>query len=134
MLKDVHLGKEIFITVKNEVGVLSGIAKILADHGINVEATSGYVVGDKGMITLMTDDNLRAKEALQGGGYTSEEKDVVVIELENKPGALKTITGKLAAEGIDIKHEYCTTCAAGCPTKIVMATDNNQKALLTLKK
>ena len=134
MLKDVHLGKEIFIAVKNEVGILSSIAKTLADHGINVMATSAHVVGDKGMITLMTDDNLRAKEALEGQGYPSEEKEVVVMELENKPGALKTITGKLAAEGIDIKHEYCTACAAGCPTRVVMATDNNQKALLTLKK
>lgn len=134
MLKEANLGKEIFLTVKSEVGVLSSISKVLADHGINIEATSGFVVDDKGIITLMTDDNLRAKEALQGAGFAAEEKEVIIVELENKPGALKNITAKLASEGIDIKYEYCTSCPKGCPTRCVFSTSDNKKALLTLKK
>jgi hypothetical protein len=134
MLKGANLGKEIQVTVKNEVGVLFSMAKILADHGINVEATSAYVVEDKGFITLMTDDNLRAKEALQGGGYPAEEKDIVLVDLENKPGALKVVTNKLVSEGIDIQYEYCTACPGGCPTRMILSTSDNQKALLALKK
>lgn len=134
MIKGAHLGKEIFITVKNRVGILSSLSKTLADHGINIEATSGYVVGDTGIITLMTGDNLRAKEALQKDGFNAEEKEIVLVELENKPGVLKTITAKLAAEGIDIQYEYCATCSRGCPTRLILSTNNNQKALLTLKK
>lgn len=135
MVKKAKLCKEIAITVVNKIGVLADMSKIVADQGINIEAVAGYAVDNKATIMLVTDDTLRATEALKKAGYKSlKEKEAVMVELENKPGALKIITGKLAEADIDIKQVYGTTCQEGCPARLVLSTSNNEKAVVVFKK
>lgn len=135
MLKGAQLGKEIVVTLVNKIGILADMSKLLADHGINIEAVAGYAVGNEAKIMLVTDDNLRASDALKKAGYKSlKENETVILELENKPGALKYITSKLASEGIDIKQVYGTACPSGCPAKIVISTSDNEKAIVAFKK
>lgn len=134
MLKDVNLGKELVVSLPNKVGILADISKILADHGINIEGVAGYAQGNDAKIMLVAEDNLRAKEALARGGYKAiKENEVLVLDLENKPGALKVVTAKLAKDGIDIRYTYGTACSSGCPSRIIVATSANEKALVSLK-
>ena len=135
MIKKAKLGKEIVVTVVNKIGVLADISRILADHGINIEAVAGYAIENTAMIRLVTEDNLRSMDALKKQGYKSiKEKEAVIIELDNKPGALKSITTKLAEQQIDVKQIYGTTCPEGCPAKIVLSSSNNEKALVAFRK
>lgn len=135
MLKAADLGKEINMTVINKIGVLADMAKILADHGINIEAAAGYAEKDNAKIMLVTDDNLRAVDALKKKGYKSAaEKEVVILELENKTGALKNVTVTLESAGVDIKYIYGTTCAGTCPARLVLSTSDNEKALVAFRK
>jgi len=135
MIKSVNLGKEIVVTTPNKVGILAEMARILADHGINIEGVNGYELGTDAVIMLVVDDTLRAVEALQKKGYVnSKESEVVVVDLENKPGALKNITARLAAEKINIKHAYGTACTEKCPTaRIVLCTSDNEKTFVLFK-
>ncbi len=134
MLKAVNLTKGIIVTVANKIGVLADMSKILADHGINIEAIKGYAENGKAKIMLISDDNLRSIDALKKSGYKSAvESEMIMLELENNPGALKNITAKLASEEIDIKFIYGTTCPGGCPAKIILSTSDDEKALVALK-
>jgi len=54
--------------------------------------------------------------------------------LENKPGALKSVTSLLAAKEINIKQIYGTMSTEKSPVRVVMATSDNQAAIVTLKK
>lgn len=136
MVKAVNIGKEIVVTEKNKIGILADISKIVSDHGINIEGVAGYAGADGvAKIMIVTNDNLRAKEAIQKKGYNDvKESEIIVIELENKIGALKNITAKLVAEKIDIRYMYATTCPAGCPAKLIFSTTANEKAVVSLKK
>lgn len=134
MIKDANLGKELVITTANKVGILANISKILADHGINIEGVAGYAANNEAKIMIVADDTLRAKEALEKAGYKKiKENDVVVVDLLNKPGALKAITAKIAADNIDIRYTYGTACPSGCPARLIVATTNNEKALVHFK-
>lgn len=136
MIKSVNLAKEVIVTVVNKIGVLADISKVLAEHGINIQAVAGYSVeGSKdASIMLITDDNLRAADALRKKNYGSiKEGEVLVIELEDKSGALKSVTEKLASQNVDIRYIYGTTCTAGCPAKLVLRTSDNEKALVAFK-
>ena len=134
MLKGVNLSKGIIVTVENKIGALADMSKILADHGINIEAVKGYAEDGKAKIMLITDDNLRSIDALKKSGYKSAvESEMIMLELENNPGALNNITAKLASEEIDIKFIYGTTCPSGCPARIILSTSDDEKALVALK-
>ncbi|MDD4900242.1 MAG: ACT domain-containing protein [Candidatus Omnitrophica bacterium] len=135
MIKSASLSKEINVTIVNKIGVLADISKLIAEHGINIEAIVGYAENDNAVIMLVTQDNLRASDALKKSGYKSlRESEVIVVELENKAGALKYLTAKLAAGEIDIKSIYGTTCVGGCAARMVLTTSDNAKALVALKK
>jgi len=135
MIKTAQLGKEIVVTVINKIGVLADISKMMADHGINVIAVAGYALNQEAKIMLVTEDNLRATDALKKSGYKSiNENEVIIVELENKVGALKLVTAKLAGEGIDITGVYGSVCTGSCPARLVLSTSNNEKALVSFNK
>lgn len=135
MSRQAQLSKEIAVTVVNKVGVLADISRLLSEGGINIEAVAGYAFGSEAKLMVVTGDNAETANILKKAGYASlKENEVVVVDLENKPGALKEITVTLAASGVDIKQVYGTACSSGCPSRIVFATSNNQKALEALRK
>jgi hypothetical protein len=135
MVKEVKLSKEIVVTVANKIGVLADMSKLLADEGINIDAVAGFAAAHEAKIMLVTQDSVRASIILKKANYNAiKENEVIVVDLENKPGALKDITAKMAAEMVDIKQIYGSACTAGCPAKIVISTTDNPKVLAALKK
>ena len=135
MIIRVARGKEIHVGVINEVGVLARLTSFLVNHGINIEAILGYAteVGQQAGILFISDNNVSAIEALTAYGFSEiRENDVLIVEVENKPGALKNISESCARNGINITYIYCTTCSSGCPAKLVLSTSDNDRALAVL--
>ena len=80
MIKSAQLSKEIVVTVSNKIGVLAEMSKLVADHGINIDAVAGYAANNEAKIMLVTGDNLRIVDALKKAGYTTiKEEEVVVV-------------------------------------------------------
>ncbi len=137
MLKKAALTKQISVTVENKIGVLDIMAGYLADRGINIEALVGYEMqgSNQAQIMLVVDDARRASDAIKERGFGHvEASDVIMVELDNKPGALKTVTGLLVHKGINVKYLYATTSHEGCPVKVIISTSDNEAAYITLKK
>lgn len=136
MLKKAAMTKQISVTVVNKIGVLDIMARYLADRGIDIEAIAGFEIpgSDNSVIMLVVDDTRRAIEAIKERdfGYI-EENDVIMLELDNKPGALKTITGLLAYNAINIKYIYATTSRDTWYVKVILSTSDNNKAFVTLR-
>lgn len=137
MLQKAVLVKQISVTVNNEIGTLDRTAGYLADRGINIEAIAGYEIEgeNKAKIMLIVDDAVRAADALREKGIGSvEEHEVIMVELDNRPGALKTVTNLLAHKDVNIRYLYGTGNPDSTPVRVVFATNNNEKAYISLKK
>ncbi len=135
MIKTAGIEKEVTVTAANKIGLLAEISKIAADHGINIDGIAGYAMDKDAKIMMVTNDATRTVEALKKVGYSwIKESEVIVLELENKPGALKIVTERLAVEGIDIKYIYGTSSSGTSPAKLILATSDNQKALVSFKR
>ena len=134
MIKSVKAGKEIVVTSKNKVGMLSHVAKILADHGINIIALSAQAAGGVALMNFVVDDHLRAMDSLRKAKFQVQENDVVLIAVEDKPGVLRSLTQRLAAKKIDLMNVYGSTTTTYAPCLLVAASSNNQKAIVTLRK
>ena len=134
MIQSVKLGKEFVVVSENKVGVLSKVAALLADRGIDIVAISAQAAGGVALMNFVTDDALHTKDLLIKKGFKVQENTVLLLEVADKPGVLMLITRKLAAKKIDILNIYASSPASYGPCTLVMATNNNQKALVTLKK
>jgi hypothetical protein len=133
MVKGALLGEEITITTKNKVGLLADIALIMVNNGINIEAAAGFEVGSTAKILLITNANLKVIGELRKKRYKSiKETEVVLVDLENRPGALKLVTTELKNNKINIKHVYVTSCSCGGSSKMVLQTDDNERAMALL--
>ena len=137
MLKKALLTKQICVTVVNKIGMLDLMAGYLADRAINIEAIAGYEMpgSNQAAMMLVVDDTRRAREAIKERDFGQiEESEVILVELDNKPGALKTVTNLLALKGINIRFIYATTSLDVCPVRLIMSTSDNEAAFITLKK
>ncbi|MDD5439802.1 MAG: hypothetical protein PHS37_06430 [Candidatus Omnitrophica bacterium] len=138
MIKSVRAGKEVSVMTPNKIGILSGIADLMANSGINLTAVAGYARenGKDAEIMLVADETATILDVLKKNKYAAvKEREVIIVELENKVGALKVLAKKLADNQVDIKSIYGTacSCAGPCACRIVIVTNNNQKALVALK-
>lgn len=138
MIKNVMLGEEITITTRNKVGILADVAMMLANKGINIEAVLGYEVGSTGKLFLVTSANIVIINELKKKKYKLvKETEVILVDLENKPGALKVVATEMKENKIDIKYAYITPCT--CTnfkgfSRMVLQTSDNERAMALLSK
>ena len=65
--------KEVSVRVLNDIGILAQLTRIVADKGVNLRAAAAWVEDEnKGIVRLVTDDNLRAMDALRAQAYQAE--------------------------------------------------------------
>lgn len=129
----VKQGKEVVVRMKNRTGILSEIAKLLSEKGVNVLALNGAACGEDCVVRVMTDDNLRAKDVLVATNFSIQEESVVVLELAHRPGMLRRMAESMAKSGIDIRHIYATAAEEDEKCLLVFHTSNDSHALVLLK-
>ena len=123
---------EVVVEVPNDIGVLSRLVKIIAEKGINILATRNWVEGDRAILRLVTDDNLRTTDALTETGYVPTERPVICVELPHKPGMLEHITSCLARENIDLAHLYASATIDQERCTVILGSSNNDRAVVLL--
>ncbi|MBS3905926.1 MAG: ACT domain-containing protein [Syntrophaceae bacterium] len=116
--------KEIGFTMPNKVGLLSEITTAIAGAKVNITAICAYGMEESAYFMLTTDSNAKAKKVLVPLGVAIEEKDVVEVEVPDKPGELQKVAKKIADAGIDIEYMYATASSAKKETCIFMTSDN----------
>ncbi len=108
----------------NKPGVLAGVAGALAKAKINLLALTLADSGEHGVLRLVCDDSETARTVLGQAHDRWTETDVLLLELENKPGAFSRVAAQLADEHINISYAYCTGAAPkGKATAIFKVAD-----------
>ena len=118
--------KRIVIVANDEVGVIAGITRILADGGINLEGIDAEVSGDQGTIVLSADDTDRALALLNQAGYRAVGDDTIVLRLPDVPGALAEVADSLKQAGVNIQNLHILARSAGYATVAITADDRDR--------
>ncbi|HEX9889252.1 MAG TPA: ACT domain-containing protein [Nitriliruptorales bacterium] len=120
--------RDLVIIPDDTTGVMARIGKALADHDINIEGLSAFTGQGKGVIHVLVDEPEKAHKALAEGGFDVKAmRRVVIIDVEDEPGVLGTISQKLADAGINIQQAYVATGTATA-TRLVLAVDDVDQA------
>lgn len=125
--------KELVIRTENRVGLLGEVAQLLSDKGINILAVHLETGPELAEIHLLTDAQLYAKDALTAAELLVTERQVVAVELPNRPGFLRKIADALARQGVDIHYLYATAAEGTARSLVILSSSNNGKAVLMLR-
>ena len=94
---------ELTVRLQNSPGALRRICQILGEERVNIIALS---VETAGSLRILTDNPLRAVNALETHNYAVQSHDVLFLELSHSPGSLGEITQLLAKADVNIDYIY----------------------------
>jgi hypothetical protein len=121
------LAKELYLEVKNEAGLLGRIVSSLAIEGVYIVHLSAYSVEELGILQMITRDNDKARKAIGHFVPHIEERDVLIVEFENKVGTLAPVAKILGNHDIFIRSVYGTS-SDGFKIVGVLSTQDNARA------
>jgi hypothetical protein len=101
---------DLVIDIENVPGALARVAAAISDAGVNISAATCLGPGERAELHILVPHAEAAKHALaisQVG--VSREREVVVVEVEDRAGALADLTRKIARAGVDLDLVYVAT-------------------------
>ncbi len=132
-METVKKAMELKVNMKDSIGALADVARTISSFSVNIEDICAYGIGGEALFYMITEDNSRIRDAFEKRGCKTDEREVVLLSLENRPGALLKVAEKLKEENIDIKYLYGTTSVKDGNTIIVFSSSDNDKAVEVLK-
>lgn len=118
--------KELQFEVPNRVGVLAKVTGALKKARVNIVHMWACGEGAKGYFGVVTNKNAAARRALKGVGISAREKDLLVVNLKNRVGALDRVAQRLARGKVNITCLSATS--GGNRVAVLLNTRNNAKA------
>ncbi len=100
----------------------------LAREKVNIVALTLMDSMEHGVLRIVCDDAETARKVLGKTHDRWTETEVMVMELQNEPGAFASVAQKLADEHINISYAYCTGGAHGGRTTAVFKVADDKKA------
>jgi hypothetical protein len=122
---------DLTVILADEPGELARLGEVTGDAGVNIRGLAAFTGEGRGVIHLLVDDDAvgRARDALQVAGMgIADEREVLVVDVVDRPGSLGELTRELAEANVNIDLAYTTFGGV----KIVIATDDLENARATL--
>jgi hypothetical protein len=120
---------EIFVILENRPSTLGELCSHLAEEGINIEAIGVFHDAAK----IYVHNVSKAQKLLNKLNYTTELRDVIKVDLENRPGALAELTTKLGNKGINIEYCYGTLSKKGERVSVILDVSDIERAIKILE-
>jgi hypothetical protein len=122
--------QDLTITLADRPGTLAKATEAIAKAGINLEGGAGFPCGGEGILHILTKDGQATRRALESAGFKiSTEQQVVVIDVEDKPGTSASLYRRIADANVNVNLTYVAT-----NNRLVVGADNIQKVKEVLTK
>ncbi|MEE9341405.1 MAG: hypothetical protein V3V21_07085, partial [Thermoplasmata archaeon] len=120
--------KEFKVYSDNKRGELARIAEALAQSSVNIEAIASENSHPDAFLRIVTNDVNTTKRALSRAGYKYDEKNIIVLDLIDRPGELAKLAKRMTRAGVNIESIYLLEKA-----KVALAVDDLKKAMKVIK-
>jgi len=93
---------DLVIDIDNTPGALAAVAAAISDAGVNIAAATCIGPGDRAELHILVPHAEAARHSLAISHLAvSREREVVVVDVEDRPGVLADLTRKIAKAGVD---------------------------------
>src|SRR5690349_9622316 len=101
---------DLAIAIENTPGALARVAAAISDAGVNIASATCIGRGELAELHILVPHGGAAKHALAISHLAvTSEREVVVVDVEDRPGVLADLTRKIARAGIDLDLVYVAT-------------------------
>jgi hypothetical protein len=123
------MARNFTIVLENEPGMLADLGEAVGQAGINLAGGCGSVDGAEGVIHLLVEDGAEeARGAIEATGLVvRDEREVLVVDVQDQPGTLGSYARKLAQAGVNIDLFYVAT-----GTRLVFGVEDVEQARAAL--
>ena len=116
--------KDLTVVLENRPGTIADLGEALGEAGINIDGMCGFPCEGNGILHILVDDASGARRALEAIGFkVTSEREVFLLETEDRPGMLGEVSRKIANAGVNVDLLYKAT-----KTKLVIGADDLEKA------
>jgi len=116
--------KDLTVILQDRPGTGADMGEALGRAGINIEGTCALVVEGKGIVHILVEDAAAARRALEEAGIeVGDEREVLVLEIEDRPGEGGEIMRRIANAGVNVDLSYTAT-----NNRVVFGVDDLDKA------
>ncbi len=123
------MAKDLRLILEDQPGQLAKVGEALGRAEVNIDGLCGVTCEGKGVIHILVEDAAKARRALEANGlHVDREEEVLVLEVEDRPGVLGNIARRMANAGVNLNLAYLATS-----TRLVVGADDLEKARQALK-
>jgi hypothetical protein len=122
--------KDLTVILQDRPGELSRLGQATGEAGVNIQGMCAFTGEGRGIIHILVDDAkaAAARQALEEAGMgVADEREVFVVDIEDRPGTLGELARSLAETSVNIELAYTTF-----GVKLVIATDDMDSARAAL--
>src|SRR5881409_3055957 len=101
---------DLVIDIENKPGALAKVAAAISDAGVNIAAATCIGSGEEAELHILVRHAEAARHSLAISHLAvSREREVVVVDVEDRPGVLADLTRKIARAGVNLDLVYVAT-------------------------
>jgi hypothetical protein len=123
---------DLTVILSDEPGELARLGEIAGAAGINIRGLAAFTGEGRGFIHILIDDDVvaRARVELDDAGIgVADEREVLVVDIQDRPGSLGELARELSEASVNIDLAYTTFGGV----KLVIATDDLENARAALE-
>jgi hypothetical protein len=101
---------DLIIDIENTPGALARVAAAISDAGVNIAAATCIGSGERVELHILVKHAGAARHSLAISQLAvSREREVVVVDVKDRPGVLADLTRKIARAGVNLDLVYVAT-------------------------
>jgi hypothetical protein len=101
---------DLVIDIENTPGALARVAAAISDAGVNIAAATCVGPGERAELHILVPHAEAARHALAISHVAvTREREVVVVDVEDRPGVLADLARKIARAGVNLDLVYVAT-------------------------
>ena len=121
--------RDLTVIMEDQPGKLADLGEATGRAGVNILGLCAMTGDGRGFIHILVEDAGAARKALEDVGISvADEREAVIVDLHDKPGAMGEIARDLADAGVNIDVAY--TIFTG--VRLVILTEDVEAARAAL--
>lgn len=119
--------RQLSIFVENKKGSLHEITDTLAGAGINLRSMCVADTSNYGIVRIIADDPVGAKDLLDKEGHAANVRMVNAFAVPDQPGGLAKVLSLLEGCGVNIEYMYALITSESGKAYSVMRTGDTEE-------